>query len=153
MYLHRLLQSESATTFPYRNITLYIATFFATATVFATAAVYTVILRLWYVESELIQVSFKIGEVLHLIWLPSQTISTLKLLKNIQVKADGIGIVWVKKEISEKYWSKFSVYTKFLKMLKAELVTMAWRNSSARTANAKDKGFICSDQSEMPFNS
>ena len=104
--LRRFLQSENSATFPYGNITLYIATFFTTATVFVTAAVYTVILRLWYVESELIWVSFKIGEVLHLIWLPSQTISTLKLFKNIQVSPERIGIVWVKKEISEKYGSK-----------------------------------------------
>ena len=118
VYLRRLLQSESATTFPYGNITLYIATFFATATVFATAAVYTVILRLWYVESELIWVSFKIGEVLHLIWLPSQTISTLKLVKNIQVRADGIAIVWVKKEYLKNVDQSFLFILKFLKCWK-----------------------------------
>ena len=38
--------------------------FFATATGFATAAVFSVILRIWYVELELIQVSFKMDEVL-----------------------------------------------------------------------------------------
>ena len=72
VYLGRFLQSESTSTFPYKNITLCITRFFATATVFATAAVNSVILWMWYLELERIQVLIKIDIVLHLTYKPNR---------------------------------------------------------------------------------